>query len=225
MKPTNHRKLHILQSMAAFALTATLFCSSAMAQPNIAVAVNHMNVLYVGIDNPISVAVSNSDDDKVTVAVSSGEGTVTKTGPGQYNLRVSNPKDELTLNVYADGKLAGTRGFRVRYLPSPTPTIGGRSSGDSISLGSLKHQGGVGCYVKDFPIAVRYMITGFRFNIEDEHGNSKAVFCEGAAFSAEVKQYIDAYAKAGKTIFIDYIRATDEGGRSLKLPSLVYYIK
>jgi hypothetical protein len=192
---------------------------------NVAVAPVKMNVLYIGVDNPVSVAASGASDDKVTVAVTGGGGAVSKIDKGLYNVRVTTVSDECLLNVYVDGNLVGTSRFRVHRLPVPLGTVGGRSSGEVITADAFRAQKGVGLYIKDFPFNVTYEVIGYTFTVDTEKGDVQAADCEGAQFSATAKQYIDQYVRPGRTVTIDRIRAKDPAGRELKLPALVYYIK
>ena len=53
-------------------------------QSNASIALDKMNVLYVGVDNPVTVAASGGGDDKVGFSITGGGGTYTKAGPGKY---------------------------------------------------------------------------------------------------------------------------------------------
>ena len=48
-----------------------------------------MNVFYVGVDNPISVAAAGVSSNDLKVSVTNG--TARNTGRGQYDITVSNP--------------------------------------------------------------------------------------------------------------------------------------
>jgi gliding motility-associated protein GldM len=206
------------------ALGTALFISfSSQAQTPVSVASNQMNVLYIGIDNPLTIAAAAVPDEKMTVEVIGG--TITKTGAGQYNVRVTDQKSDCKVRVLADGKLLGQSDFRVRRLPNPRATIGGYVSGENIAATTFQTQSGLGCYVTDFPFDVKYSVVSFRFSIEDDNGKAQEVRCEGNAFSPEAKALIKAYVKPGRTVYFDEIRAKDPGGEIRKLPSLVYYIK
>jgi hypothetical protein len=104
-------------------------------------------------------------------------------------------------------------------------TIGGFSYGDAIPADAFRTQAGVGCYVKDFPFAVKYEVLGFTFRVDDEKGTVQSADCRGNLFSAQAKQYIDQYVKAGRTVTIDNIRATDPSGKEVQLTALMYSIK
>lgn len=198
---------------------------SSIAQTSVAVAPNKMNVFYIGVDNPVSVAASGGTDDKVSVSISGGGGSVSKVGPGNYIVRVDQVTDDCIIQVDVDGKFAGVTKFRVRRLPPPIASVGGFSSGTNIPAEAFRKQAGVGMLVKDFPFEVKYEVLGYTFTIDDDNGRIKQVDIQGASFSSEAKQCIDQYVKPGKTVTIDNIRAKDAGGRELRIPSLVYFIK
>jgi len=209
-----------------FFLASTLLVTSliSVGQTTIAVAPTNMNVFYIGVDNPVSLAASGAAADNVTVSISGGGGTVAKTDAGHYNVRVASVTDDCLIHVYIDGKLAGTSSFRVRSLPVPMATIGGFTSGGAIPADAFRTQIGVGSYLKDFPFAVKYEVLGFRFRVDDEKGNMQSADCQGNLFSAQAKQYIDQYVKAGRTVTIDNIRAKDPSGKEVKLLDVFYKI-
>lgn len=188
-------------------------------------APSKMNVLYIGVDNPVSVAAANGTDSQTTVTIEGGGGTIEKSSAGVYNVRVNQPSDQCVIKVFVGGKEVGTSSFRVRSLPTPMPTIGGYPSGESISFAALQSQAGLGAYIKDFPFDVRYKITGFTLKVEDNAGNIKTVDCESALFTAEAKQLLAQYAKPGTSITLEKIRAMGPSEKEAMLPVLVYRIK
>jgi len=216
------------QSMLKFFfVVVTLFTglTYSIGQSVVAVAPEKMNVLYIGVDNPVSIAASSAADDKVTVSINGGGGTISKLSAGSYVVRVADVTDNCTIQVDVDGKLAGTSKFRVRSLPHPTATIGGFSSGDNVLAAEFRKQAGVGLYLRDFPFEVRYEVLSYTVSIEDDNGSVKAADSQGASFSPETKQYIDQYVKPGKVITIDNIRVKGPNGKPWKIPSLVYHIR
>jgi hypothetical protein len=208
-----------------FIVVSLLGSMISFGQMNVAVASTKMNVLYIGVDNPISVAASGGSDEKVTVSISGGGGSVVKAGPGNYIVRVAEVTNDCTIQVNVDGKPAGTSKFRVRALPVPAATIGGHTSGSKLTAGAFQTQAGLGVYLKDFPFDVKYKVLGFTFSVDDGKGEVKSADCQGDLFSSEAKQYIDQYVKPERVVTITNIRAKDQGGRELQLPSLMYYIQ
>jgi hypothetical protein len=211
-----------------FFLTTSIFlmCSIySTAQTSVAVAPNKMNVLYIGVDNPVSIAAYDATEDKVVVTINGGGGAISKVNSGSYIVRVNQITDDCAIQVNVDGKPAGTSKFRVRTLPTPMATVGGFPSGSNIPADAFKKQAGLGAYLKDFPFEVRNEIVSYAFALEDDKGGVIEVNNEGSAFTAQTKQYIEQYLKPGKTVTVDKIRANSADGRVIKLPALVYYIK
>lgn len=194
-------------------------------QATFSVALDRMNILYIGIENPVSLAVSGSGDEGVTASLEGGDGSIEKVGPGKYVVRVSKLTDDCKIHLSANGEVVGTSQFRVRSLPVPIGTVGGFASGDAVPAGAFKAQQGIGVYLLDFPFELRYNVTGYTLRVEDENGKIKSADCQGAYFSPQAKELIQRYAKPGKTVSVGNLVVKDAGGRSLKLSPLVYLIK
>lgn len=193
-------------------------------QANASIALDKMNVLYVGVANPISVAASGGGDDRIQVSISGGGGRLDKTGPGKYNAFVNSVTDNCTITVSVDGKTAGASQFRVRTIPDPVATVGGEPSGANMPAGAFRAQAGVAAWVKDFPFDLRYTVTSFTLTSDTDDGDIVEANCTGNTWSAQAQGILKGL-KAGKLVTIDNIRAQGPDGRNRKLPSLVYYIK
>lgn len=189
-------------------------------QANASIALDKMNVLYVGVANPITVAASGGGDDKIEVSISNGR--LQKTGPGKYNAFVDGG-NEATITVSVDKKAAGASQFRVRQIPAPTASVGGFASGDNVNAGAFKAQAGVIAWIKDFPFDIKYTVTEFTISTDDE-GDIVEQKVSGNSWAGKANNVMSKVAP-GKTVYIDGIRAQAESGKSFKLPSLVYYIK
>jgi hypothetical protein len=210
-----------------FLFAASLFAGvNCLAQiTNIAVAPNKLNVLYIGVDNPVSIAAAGAADDKVSVSISGGGGSVTKQGIGNYIVRVSEVTNNCLIQVNVDGKPAGSSTFRVRTLPAPSATVGGFFSGASVPLASFIKQAGLGLYLQDFPFEVKYEVVNYTLTFNDAKVDIREAYCQGSEFTEGAKNSIKEYLKPGSTVTIDRILAKDESGTERKIPSLVYYIK
>lgn len=103
---------------------------------NASIALDKMNVLYVGVDNPVSIAASGGGDDKVQASISNG--TLEKVGPGKYVARVNKVTDDCKISVSVDGKVAGISQFRVRTVPQAQAYVGGNPSGANVAAGAFR---------------------------------------------------------------------------------------
>jgi len=186
-----------------------------------AISLTKMNVLYIGVDNPVSIAASGGAE-QLNPTIS--QGSLTKTGPGQYIARVNSVTDNCTIAVNVAGKLAGQQLFRVRTIPDPVATVGAYASGDNIPAAAFKAQGGVAAWIKDFPFDLKYSVTSFTVTGETDDGDLVEAPCQGNTWSPQARNVVNR-VKSGQTVTIDNIRAMGPDGRSRKLASLVYYIK
>jgi gliding motility-associated protein GldM len=119
-------------------------------QANASIALDKMNVLYIGVNNPVTIAASGGGDDKVQPSITGGGGSIQKVGAGKYVVRVSSVTDDCKITVSVDGKVAGVSQFRVRTIPTPVATVGGYASGDNVAAGAFRAQ--AGCLHQRFPI-------------------------------------------------------------------------
>ncbi|MES1214242.1 MAG: gliding motility protein GldM [Bacteroidota bacterium] len=193
-------------------------------QANASIALDEMNVLYVGYDNKVSIAASGGGDDKVQAVISGGGGALTKLGGGKYIARVNSVTDDCKITVSVDGKIAGVSQFRVRTIPRPTATVGGFESGDNVNAGAFRAQAGVGAYIKDFPLNLKYSVVSFTLTADNADGDIDEAPCTGNLWSPKAQTMIKNL-QPGRLVTIDNIRAVGPDGRNQKLPSLVYYIK
>jgi len=194
-------------------------------QANASIALDKMNVLYIGVDNPVSIAASGGGDDKVKVGISGGGGSLVKTGPGRYVARVGSVTDDCKITVSVEDKIAGVSQFRVRTVPQSQAYVGGKASGASVSAGEFGAQGGVGAGIKDFPFELQYTVQSYTFTIDTDEGDIVPVQVQGNAFSPAARAAMKAHLRANKTITIDDIRVKGPDGRTTSAPSLIYYIK
>ena len=193
-------------------------------QASASIALDKMNVLYIGVDNPLTIAASGGGDDRIQVSINGGGGAINRVGSGKYIARVNSVTDNCTITVSVDGKPAGASQFRVRTIPDAVATVGGEPSGANIPAGAFKAQGGVAAWVKDFPFELKYTVTSFTLTADTDDGDIIEARCTGNTWSAQAQGVLKGL-KAGKTVTIDDIRAQGPDGRNRHLPSLVYYIK
>ncbi len=188
------------------------------------IALDKMNVLYVGVDNPVSISTTGGGSEEQQVSISGGGGTITPLGGGHYIAHVNGVTDECYITVSVKGKIAGKSQFRTRTIPKPIAIVGSYESGSNVPAGAFKAQAGVGCGIKDFPFELKYTVTKFTITADTDDGYLDDAACTGNIWSTDARRILNNL-KAGKTVTIDDIYAVGPDGRTQHLPSLVYYIK
>ncbi|MCF8255833.1 MAG: gliding motility protein GldM [Bacteroidia bacterium] len=117
--------------------------------PLAVISATKMNVVYIGLDNPISVSVPGFAANKVDVRCEGG--SIKKVGSGgEYVLTVDGKNREVKISASVDGKTMGFATYRVRQIPKPTPMLGPIEQSGSVSMGQLKSANFVLTVLKDF---------------------------------------------------------------------------
>lgn len=180
-----------------------------VARPNSAtIAADKMNVVYLGLDNPISVSFAGVSNDKVNV--SSSIGGLTKVGDGKYNLKPSAGREvTITANgTLPDGKVVSSKQvFRVKQMPAPRGTIRGEYSPKG-PISNLE-QVTVGVRMEDFDFDVQLAVT--QFTIIFPKGS---VVINGTRLNEEAKRLAQGL-KPGDKVIVTNIKSKLTGASLL----------
>lgn len=94
----------------------------------VAVGADKMNVFYIGVDNPITVAVPGYNCADLSARLV-GEGQITELGDCRHSVTVKKPgmvSIEIFTREKGVEKLLGVRQFRVKRIPDPVVRLGNR---------------------------------------------------------------------------------------------------
>ncbi|MEY2924274.1 MAG: gliding motility protein GldM [Bacteroidota bacterium] len=182
-------------------------------KPAATIAATEMNLLYKGIDNPMSISVPGFS--AADVKISAPGINLTSQGGGLYNAKVpSSTNGEVTISasVTMDGKTrtVGSQKFRVRSLPQPTAQLGGIPN-DGLPKGkasvaaqtSLLATMGAG-----FAYNLNYRVTDFKLIIAYARKPPVMASGSGSALTGQMRSMISS-AGPGDRILIEGIRASE----------------
>lgn len=197
-------------------------------QPAATISADAMNVLYIGLENPISVSVPGFPANDVTASISSGSLTKT-TGSGKYIAkvqRVQGMKTTITANVrLPDGssRSMGKMEYRIREVPNPEPLYGNLPGGKQPK-GALRVQSILNASMGSFAFeGVNFKVTGFEAMLVPKGGQPKIASVTGNSL-AQVNSMV-AGARSGDRIIIAEIKAIGPGGIRKNLPAMVIDIQ
>ncbi|HLW62908.1 MAG TPA: gliding motility protein GldM [Flavobacterium sp.] len=128
----------------------------------VTISADKMNVVYIGLDNPISVTVEGVTADKVNASVS-GTATLTKVSNGKYMLKPGTGSREVVVSAtgtMSDGQtISSDHTFRVKMIPRPLGTIRGETDarGPASNLANVT----VGARLEDFDFDLNLRVTQF----------------------------------------------------------------
>ena len=207
------------------AKTETQTIKYTVGSANASIALDDMNVLYIGIQNKLTIAASGAGDDKVQASISGGGGSLRRIGGGKWIATVNSITDAATITVSVDGRVMGASQFRVRTIPPASAFVGGYESGSNVNAGAFIAQAGVGAGIKNFPLNLSYKVVSFTVTADNDDGDIDSRDCVGNTWSSAAAAMLRKNVKPGRLVTLDNIRVQGPDGRVTGAPSLVYYIK
>lgn len=208
-----------------------------VADPFATVSATKMNVLYAGVENPMSISVPGFSAKDIIPSLSDGSPLIpTK---GGYIAQPRTPGKDVMVLVKAkmEGKttLVGKYPFRVKSLPPPTgfiqyPKETKNASGQTITLkenfasGRLKKRDllnsyGIVAELLDSDFEVSYKIQGFEITFYDTMGNAKTFSSSSSKFTKDQVSRIKGLSK-GKSFYISNIKAIGPDGIQKRLSTI-----
>jgi gliding motility-associated protein GldM len=192
-------------------------------QRSVALSADKMNVVYIGVENPISVAaagVSSND-----LRVSSNDMTISGSG-GKYTARATKQNMNASINVSA-GSLSQSFPFRIKRIPDPVAQLplpqGGK--GGAIGNGTFKAISGLVAMLDNFDFDAKCSIQSYNFTYLAKRQDPVLIPNQGGSYNGSVSSAVQK-AKPGDTYYFDEIKARcpgDDAGRPIN--SLVFTIK
>lgn len=187
-----------------------------VAPPSVSVSATKMNVVYAGIDNPISIGAAGFSNSKLNVTANGA--TLTRIGDGIYNLRVNGNPKEVVVSASAEGANLGSMTFRVKDLPKPTAIIRNVVDG-KVSKSALIAANRVEAEMKDFDFeGVKYDVVGYTVKYKTKSGTTKEAKVSGAAFNDECKNVFNS-ANVGDMFIFTAIQVKGNDGKTKVLDS------
>lgn len=193
-------------------------------EPMATISPTMMNVLYAGIDNPISISVPGVPMTALTATMTNG--ALTRNGD-HWVARPTKVGDnaEITVTASVDGhtQTVGSMTFRIRKLPDPTAYIAMKDASGNpvsykgspkrISKAALMGADVLSASVDDGILDVAYQVVSFSTIFYDSMGNAIPEVSDGNKFSSRQKEQFKRL-KTGKSFFISQIKAKGPDGIS-----------
>jgi gliding motility-associated protein GldM len=181
-------------------------------RPNSAtISADKMNVVYRGVDNPITVTFPGVASNNVTASAPGMSGGTN----GKYNLK---PGAGTEVIITASAKLpdgstvSDKKPFRIKGLPSPTGKIRGETAakGPTSNLEACQ----ITAELEDFDFPVNVTVTQFTIKVPGE----PTVLVNGNRMDGKARAAIKK-AKRGDVVVIGDIKATFQGIQQAAKPS------
>lgn len=200
-----------------FAFTGSTFDGS----PTISAAADRMNILYAGIENPVTIAVEGVPNEEVSIQSAAAE--IQKDGDGHYIL-IPKEVGVLAVEVMIGGQKNHTVSFKVKQVPAPLPTIGGHTGGQ-MTVAEMQATKGLYSVLNDFEFPLTCETLSFDFTWATTGRDLIEIKNEGEAFNAEI-QAIFQQLTVKDILYFDNIMAMCPGDAEARtLPTISFRIK
>ncbi len=190
-------------------------------------AADKMSLVYIGVDNPIDIAVSGVPANQIkvktdtTIAKIEGEN-------GKYNLKVKKRKD-VKIYVYKVGEdkketLLDSSSFRVKMIPAPAASISGVVGEGPIKKDELLNSKGIEIYWGDLVFDMNMPVVNYTMSLVVE-GQPISIEEDGPAINDMMKKYIRQFEPNGQKIIIEDVMVKTPDGSRRKIQGMVLKLK
>lgn len=182
-----------------------------VARPSAVVSADKMNVLYIGVDNPVSVSAPGTSEDKIKVSMTGGNISGSR---GKYSVNVNTPGTaKITVAVeVSPGKvqtLSATE-FRVKRIPDPVAKFAGKTGG-TMSTVALKAQNAIFANLENFDFDAKFNITKFSMIIAKPRADAIILNTSGNQLSENMKSALNGIGPGSRIIFDNIIAVGPDG--------------
>jgi gliding motility-associated protein GldM len=181
-----------------------------------------MNVVYIGVDNPLTISGGSVGAEKVHVNFASPGASLNKSSGDHYIARATTPGMSKII-VTANGKNFEFP-IRVKNLPLPAGFIGSKKGGQ-ISSAEFKAIGGLIARLEDSDFEAPFKVVSYNLGAEGGgiSGYTQATN-DGNRWSGNAAGIVGR-ATPGTHIFFDNIRVIGPDGKQREIAPMVFSLK
>ena len=196
-------------------------------RPSVTISPTKMNVLYLGIANPIKVSVPGVASENLEISVANGK--FEKNGddffvyPAKLDALGKITSISVTAKLNGESRPMGAMVFRVKEVPDPIATIGGKNGGN-LKKEELLAEEGIFAELKDFDFDLKFKVTQFDVSFSGATGYTKTDKSASNRFTPEQKDHFSKLTQ-GSVINIDNIMAKGDDGTNRPLAPIFFKIK
>ncbi len=181
-----------------------------------------MNVVYIGVDNPLTISGGSVGREKVHVSFTSPGASMTNSGGDDWIIKPTTPGlAEIIVN--ANGKEFKFP-MRVKNLPLPAGFVGAKKGG-AISSAEFKAIGGLQAHLEDSDFDAPFHVVSYKLGAI---GGSMSQYAEatneGVRWSGNAAAIVGR-ATPGTSIFFDQIHVKGPDGKEREIAPMVFMLK
>jgi hypothetical protein len=190
----------------------------------VSVSAAKMNVLYIGVINPVDIGISNLCGQEPVVQINCG--AIWKEGNNHYYAQLDTScKESSTISVsyLVNGeKVTVEKKFRNKFLPMPKMKIAGKSGGPIGKLELMAQTGIVAYEEVNFEHDIPFVVISFSLVIKNKEQMKESPSMSYRFTEAQYKMLRDL--KSGDKVIIQDIMAKGPDGKIRNIPPLEFII-
>ena len=188
-----------------------------VSKPMMTVSPDKMNVVYRGLENPMTISVPGVAPNQISATCS---GCTSFSGSnGKFIVKPGTGSTiDISVSVkLSDGKVQsmGKAPFRVKRVPDPTVKWGGKKSGEPVNVGHINSVSAIVPIMEDFDFPLYSKIQSFKV-VCFPGGNYDETSVTGNVIPESARSKM-AKTPKGKTIFFENVRVQQPDGRVVSL--------
>jgi len=197
-----------------------------VAKPALSVSADKMNVFYMGVENPITLASPGIALADLSASIAGTGASLTPSSEkGKFIVKVTGGS-EATINVAAkmgkDTRPMGAVKFRVKRLPDPVAMVAGLKEGP-VKKSALAAAPFVISKYENFDFDLKINVSSFTVTVNIA-GEFKSYLATGNAFTSEQKTAIEKL-KNNSRVIIEDIKCRLPDGTTRTLPSVTLKVQ
>jgi gliding motility-associated protein GldM len=178
-----------------------------VAKPSAVVSPDKMNVLYIGVPNPVSVSAPGVPRESIKVSMTGG--SISGSG-GHYTATVSSIGTAKITVMGEKGMVLGTSDFRVKRIPDPKAQFAGKSGG-STSAANLRAQDRVFARLENFDFDAKFNVTRFTLIVIKPRQDAIISTTTGGELSGAMRAAMSGVSPGTTVVFKDIIAVGPDG--------------
>lgn len=195
-----------------------------VAKPSASVTPDKMNVFYIGVDNPVTIAAPGFSKEHVHASISSG--TMSGTN-GQYIVKVTT-RGTVKVTVSGDlekGKstVLGSYDFRVKPIPPPHVKFANKGGG-RLSAAAMKSQNRIFAILEDFDFDAKFTVNHFTMFVSKPRSDIQKFESNSNVFTPEMSAAMNSVV-SGTRVTFDFVFATGPDGLKRSLDPIIFTVE
>ncbi len=181
-----------------------------------------MNVLYIGVDNPVEISVPGVPGEKIFPTLSNGK--IRKEGDAYIINVTKGPTAEISVMAEIDKqkRSMGSKLFRVKTVPDPVAKVNGLKGG-AIDKNVMLAMAGVSADMENFDFDLVFKVTAFNVTAI-QSGFARIEPSKSNKFTPQQLSLIKA-AQKNQKVYIEDIKAIGPDGTTRSLGTLSFTLK